>query len=196
MAESAFLSWTAFTARTISIRTHFPALLASARLDPCPDETTRCCNLQPSASPLEIFHQPHLIGAGSLLIVYAIHDLADDVCAQSADLYGVERARAHPSRVQRLPSIHHLPEIVEDGGLVGYGARLTLMYRQMARLLVKVLRGTAPADLPVEQPATFELVFNLKTAAAIGRVVPPTLLLRAAGQMVSAPKSAFNGKTP
>jgi putative tryptophan/tyrosine transport system substrate-binding protein len=73
----------------------------------------------------------------------------------------------------RLPSIHHLPEIVEDGGPVGYGARITAMYRQMARLLVKVLRGTALADLPVEQPATFELVFNLKTAAAIGLVVPP-----------------------
>jgi putative tryptophan/tyrosine transport system substrate-binding protein len=79
----------------------------------------------------------------------------------------------------RLPSIHHLPEIVEDGGIVSYGARLTAMYRQMARLLVKVLRGTAPADLPVEQAATFELVFNLKTAAAIGLVVPPSLLLRA-----------------
>jgi ABC-type uncharacterized transport system substrate-binding protein len=79
----------------------------------------------------------------------------------------------------RLPSIHHLPEIVEDGGLVGYGARLTAMYRQMARLLVKVLQGTAPADLPVEQAATFELVFNLKTAAAIGLAVPPSLLLRA-----------------
>jgi putative ABC transport system substrate-binding protein len=78
-----------------------------------------------------------------------------------------------------LPSIHHLPEIVEDGGLVGYGARITAMYRQMARLLVKVLRGTAPADPPVEQPAAFELVFNLKTAAAIGLVVPPSLLLRA-----------------
>jgi len=79
----------------------------------------------------------------------------------------------------RLPSIHHLPEIVEDGGLVGYGARITAMYRQMARLLVKVLRGTAPADLPVEQAATFELAFNLKTATAIGLVVPPSLLLRA-----------------
>jgi putative tryptophan/tyrosine transport system substrate-binding protein len=79
----------------------------------------------------------------------------------------------------RLPSIHHLPEIVEDGGLVGYGARLTAMYRQMARLLVKILQGTSPADLPVEQAATFELVFNLKTAAAIGLVVPPSLLLRA-----------------
>ena len=79
----------------------------------------------------------------------------------------------------RLPSMHHLPEIVEDGGLVGFGARLTLMYRQMARLLVKVLHGTAPADLPVEQPAIFELVFNLKTAAAIGLDVPASLLLRA-----------------
>src|SRR5262249_46112648 len=56
---------------------------------------------------------------------------------------------------------------------------ITAMYRQMARLLVKVLRGTAPADLPVEQAATFELAFNLKTATAIGLVVPPSLLLRA-----------------
>lgn len=78
-----------------------------------------------------------------------------------------------------LPSIHHLPEIVEDGGLASYDARITLMYRQMARLLVKVFRGATPSDLPVEQPAIFELVFNLKTAAAIGLVVPPTLLLRA-----------------
>jgi ABC-type uncharacterized transport system substrate-binding protein len=79
----------------------------------------------------------------------------------------------------RLPSIHHLPEISEDGGLVAFGARITLMYRQMARLLVKILHGTAPADLPVEQPAVFELVFNLKTAAAIGVDVPSSLLLRA-----------------
>jgi putative tryptophan/tyrosine transport system substrate-binding protein len=82
-------------------------------------------------------------------------------------------------RTLQLPSIHHFPEIAEDGGLVGFGARITLMYRQMARLLVKVLRGAAPADLPVEQPAVFELVLNLKTAAAIGLVVPSALLVRA-----------------
>jgi putative ABC transport system substrate-binding protein len=71
------------------------------------------------------------------------------------------------------------PGRARAGGLVGFGARLTLMYRQMARLLVKVLHGTAPAELPVEQPAVFELVFNLKTAAAIGLDIPPSLLLRA-----------------
>jgi putative ABC transport system substrate-binding protein len=53
------------------------------------------------------------------------------------------------------------------------------MYRMRARLVVKVLRGAKPADIPVEQPAKFELVFNLKTAKAIGIDVPSSLLLRA-----------------
>jgi putative ABC transport system substrate-binding protein len=53
------------------------------------------------------------------------------------------------------------------------------MYRLRARLLMKVLRGTKPADIPVEQPAKFELIFNLRTAKAIGLNVPSSLLLRA-----------------
>jgi putative tryptophan/tyrosine transport system substrate-binding protein len=117
-------------------------------------------------------------------IVPAI-DEAKDSGAEAINFLGTPLFTSHRHTIVehvvalRLPSIHHIPEIVEDGGLVSYGARLTLMYRQMAHLLVKVLRGTAPADLPVEQPATFELVFNLKTAAAIGLVVPPSMLLRA-----------------
>ena len=77
----------------------------------------------------------------------------------------------------RLPSIHHWPEIAEQGGLLAYGSRITGMFRQ--RQLVKILRGAKPADIPVEQPTTFELVINLKTAKAIGHEVPAGLVLRA-----------------
>ena len=79
----------------------------------------------------------------------------------------------------RLPSIHHWPEIAEQGGLLAYGSRFTGMFRQRARQLVKILRGAKPADIPVEQPTTFELVINLKTAKAIGHEVPAGLVLRA-----------------
>jgi putative ABC transport system substrate-binding protein len=79
----------------------------------------------------------------------------------------------------RLPAIYQWPETAEEGGLVAYGPRFTQVYRLQARLLVKVLRGARPADLPVEQPTTFELVVNLKTAKAIGHDVPAGLLLRA-----------------
>ena len=79
----------------------------------------------------------------------------------------------------RLPSILQWPENGENGALAGYGPRMTQIYRQRARMLVKVLRGTKPADIPVEQPTTFEFVLNLKTAKAIGLEVPAGLVLRA-----------------
>jgi putative tryptophan/tyrosine transport system substrate-binding protein len=79
----------------------------------------------------------------------------------------------------RLPSIYQWPENAEDGALIAYGPRFTEMYRQRARQVVKVLRGTKPADIPIEQPTRFELVINLKTAKAIGHEVPAGLLLRA-----------------
>jgi putative ABC transport system substrate-binding protein len=79
----------------------------------------------------------------------------------------------------RLPTIHQWPENPEEGALIGCGPRLTQLFRQLARQLVKVLRGTKPSDLPVEQPTTFELVINFKTAKAIGFEVPAALALRA-----------------
>jgi putative ABC transport system substrate-binding protein len=78
-----------------------------------------------------------------------------------------------------LPAIYEWPEMAEEGGLIAYGARLTLIYRQLARLIVKVLRGIKPEDLPVEQPSKFDLVVNLKTAKALGLTIPESLLLRA-----------------
>jgi putative ABC transport system substrate-binding protein len=79
----------------------------------------------------------------------------------------------------RLPAIYQWPDMAEDGGLIGYGARLTTIYRQIARQVVKVLRGAKPSDIPVEQPTTFELVINLQAAKAIGYEVPAGLVARA-----------------
>src|SRR6516164_7373419 len=79
----------------------------------------------------------------------------------------------------RLPSIYQFPESAEDGALIGYGPRFTGVYRMRANMAVKVLRGTMPADIPIEQPTRFELIINLKTAKTIGHPVPSSLLLHA-----------------
>jgi len=79
----------------------------------------------------------------------------------------------------RLPGIFQWPEAAEAGGLLAYGPQFTDMYRLRARIAVKVLRGTKPADIPVEQPSRFELVVNLKTAKAIDYEIPAGLVLRA-----------------
>jgi putative ABC transport system substrate-binding protein len=79
----------------------------------------------------------------------------------------------------RLPTIYQWPEMAEEGGLIAYGPRFVAIYRQHASQAVKVLRGTDPADIPVEQPTKFEFVVNLKTAKALGLTIPPMLLARA-----------------
>jgi len=63
--------------------------------------------------------------------------------------------------------------------MIGYGPRFVQVFRQRARMIAKILKGVKPAELPVEQPTTFELVINLKTAKALSLTVPPTLLARA-----------------
>jgi len=83
------------------------------------------------------------------------------------------------SEALRLPAIYQWPEIAEEGGLAAYGPRFSKVYRQLARQLVKVLRGAKPADLPVEQPTEFELVLNLKTAQTLSLTIPPSILARA-----------------
>jgi ABC-type uncharacterized transport system substrate-binding protein len=78
-----------------------------------------------------------------------------------------------------LPAIYQWPEAAEQGGLIGYGPRLTTVYRYVAAMVNKILRGANPADLPVEQPTKFELIINGKTAKALGLRIPQSLLLRA-----------------
>jgi putative tryptophan/tyrosine transport system substrate-binding protein len=78
-----------------------------------------------------------------------------------------------------LSAIYEWPEMAEEGGLIAYGVPINTFYRQVARMLVKVLRGGKPEDLPVEQPTNFELVINLTTAKALGLTIPEPLLVRA-----------------
>jgi len=79
----------------------------------------------------------------------------------------------------RLPSMHAVKESVEAGGFMSYGPSLVGAYRRVAVYVDKILKGARPADLPVEQPTTFEMAINLKTAKALGVTIPRSLLGRA-----------------
>ena len=95
-------------------------------------------------------------------------------------LYLIHRARiADLAARHRLPAIYPARDYTEAGGLISYGPYTPELYRRAAAYVDKILKGAKPADLPVEQPAKFELVVNLKTARAIGVAIPQTVLLRA-----------------
>ena len=79
----------------------------------------------------------------------------------------------------RLPTMFGFQDMVEAGGLISYGADFLDLWRRAAEYADKVLRGTKPADIPVEQPTKFALAVNLTTAKALGLTIPGTVLARA-----------------
>jgi putative tryptophan/tyrosine transport system substrate-binding protein len=79
----------------------------------------------------------------------------------------------------RLPAIGGRGDFVASGGLMSYGPDRAEPYRRVASMVDKILKGTKPGDIPVEQPTKFELVINLKTAKALGLTIPPVVMMRA-----------------
>jgi putative ABC transport system substrate-binding protein len=78
----------------------------------------------------------------------------------------------------RLPAVYEFKEYVEDGGLMSYGPSINEMFRGSASHVDRILKGARPGDLPIERPATFEFVVNLRTAKALGLTIPPPVLTR------------------
>ena len=110
----------------------------------------------------------------------AVKAQADGLLALQGPIFVVNEKRIADFAVKhRLPSISHLPEFVRHGGLMSYGADRADLFRRAATYVDKVLKGARPADLPVEQASKFQLVVNLKTAAALGLAVPQSILTRA-----------------
>jgi putative ABC transport system substrate-binding protein len=108
------------------------------------------------------------------------NERAGGVFVVSGPSFFSERQRLADLAIKhRLPSMYQQMEYVEAGGLLSYGPSYAGLFRQAAHYVDKILKGAAPGDLPIEQPTTFELVINLKTARALGITLPSQTLLRA-----------------
>jgi len=110
----------------------------------------------------------------------AVQDRAQAVIVLSdGALYGRRVRIAELAAKHRLPCVAWTPEFADSGCLMTYGANVVEMHRRAAVMLDKILKGASPESLPVEQPTTFELIVNLKTAKALGLRIPSSLLARA-----------------
>ena len=102
------------------------------------------------------------------------------IVAVPDNLIMLERTRlAEFAKDRRIPVISGWSEFAESGGLLTYGPNSRNFFRRLAVYVNKIVAGAKPSEIPIEQPTTFELVINLKTAKSIGLTIPPTLLGRA-----------------
>jgi putative tryptophan/tyrosine transport system substrate-binding protein len=126
--------------------------------------------------PLEVRGPDEFAGAFQA----AIQGQAQALIVMQCPLFTTHRARlAELALASRLPTMSGNVGYAKAGGLMNYGPNLPESWRRAATYVHKILKGAKPADLPVEQPRTFELIINLKAARALGITMPPTLLLLA-----------------
>ena len=110
----------------------------------------------------------------------AIKGRADALYVVMDPVVSTNRIQINTSAVsERLPTLYVFRELVEAGGLMSYGPNQSDQFRRAAELVDKILRGTKPSDIPVEQPTKFDFVINMKTAKALGLDLSPSLLARA-----------------
>jgi putative ABC transport system substrate-binding protein len=139
-------------------------------------------DVQRAAQTFNVAVQPVEIGSGDKIDA-AINSLQ----GRAQALYVQPFTRFYDDRVQigaaslaaRLPTMYIVREYVQAGGLMSYSPNLPMMWRRAADIVAKVLSGTKPGDIPVEEPTEFDLVINARTAKALGLAVPPALLARA-----------------
>ena len=148
----------------------------------------------PSTAP---FVQETQAAARSLKVKLDLHDAGNDTNLDRAfaaigasgvegiivlpdPYFFVNRARlVQFAASKRLPAMYYLKPFADAGGLMSYGVNMGDSWRKAAKYVDKILKGAKPADLPVEQPTTFEYAINLRTAKALGLTIKPSLLLRA-----------------
>jgi putative tryptophan/tyrosine transport system substrate-binding protein len=136
--------------------------------------------IESAAKPMGVRLQPLEVGDGKALeraFATIVKEPADSIvtCWDSVTLENA-RAIGDFGLKRRLPTLAPLKEYVQAGALMSYGASLPALRRRAAYYVDKILKGTKPANLPVERPTVFELVVNLSTAKALGLTVPPALM--------------------
>jgi putative ABC transport system substrate-binding protein len=110
----------------------------------------------------------------------ALTNKAEAIYVSTGPLINTHRVQLADLAMQGgFPTIWSQRQYVEAGGLLAYGPSITAMFRRAGDYVDKILHGTKPAEIPVEQPTVFELIINMKTAKALALTVPPSLLARA-----------------
>jgi putative ABC transport system substrate-binding protein len=120
--------------------------------------------------------------SGDLPVAFdsGVKERVEGVMATTVSIFAVNRTRlVELAARHRLPGVYPHRATAEAGGLLAYQPVISVLHRRAATYVDRLLKGAKPADLPIEQPTTFELIINLKTAKALGLAVPPTLLARA-----------------